>query len=127
MALAGKKRIDEISKACLDPDELAARLSGVFFKKTGRSDGHVHFYFRNKSDHIILTWFEGGIDKILAKSANCEKGQYTHWTNSEFSDYERKDVLKELHKEIKRIEIDKGFNKTWPSYDKFIKWLIKGA
>lgn len=117
--------LDEVLEVCLDPEELAARLTDVLFKRTGRSYGHVHFHFRNKSDHIIFFWADGQVDKILAKSSHSKKGQYTHWVDSEFSDYERKDVLKELHNEIERIKIDDGFKKTWRSYAKFIIWLVE--
>lgn len=38
----------------------------------------------------------------------------------------REEVLEELYDEIERIEIDReDFNKTWPSYSEFIKWLIE--
>ncbi len=59
---------NEVSEACLCPDYLAERLSGVLFEKTGRTSGHIHFHFRNNSDHIIFVWSEGKLKKIVAKS-----------------------------------------------------------
>ena len=108
-----------------DPDCLVKKLSDVFSRKTRRRSGHVHFYFRNKSDHIILLWLEGWLDKILAKSANCKKGRYTHWEDSGFSNYKRQDILQELHNEIERVEIDSGLSKAWSSYAQFVNWLTK--
>ena len=118
---------DEISvDVYLDPDYLVERLSRVLSKETNDASGHVHIHFRNKSDHIILTWSEGKLGKILAKSTSCKKGQYVHWGSSQFCDYEPEDVLRELYNEIEHIHIDsKKFNKTWLSYTEFIRWLIE--
>jgi len=117
---------DEISQVYLDPNYIVERLSCILAKKTNQTSGHIHFYFQNKSDHIIPIWSEGKLRKIVAKSPNCKKGQYIHWRDSEFCDYERKNVIRQFHNEIMRIKIDvNGFSKTWPSYTKFTKWLIK--
>ena len=94
---------NEISEACLNPDYLAERLSSVLFEKTKHTSGHIHFHFRGKSDHIILIWSEGKSKKIAAKSPDCKKGRHTHWKDSQFRDYNREDVLRELYDEIKRI------------------------
>lgn len=49
-----------------------------------------------------------------------------HWSDSQFCDYKREDVLKKLNNEVERIEIDGGgFNRTWSSYRKFVQWLIE--
>ncbi len=118
--------INETAKACFNPSYLAERLNSILFNKTKHTSGHVHFHFRNKSDHIILTWSNGKFKKILAKSITCEKGQYVHWDNSQFCDYEPEDALRKLYNEIEHIQIDdEKFNKTWPSYTEFIKWVIE--
>ena len=115
---------DEVSKRCFDPDYLVERLHRVFFEQTDSESGHIHLYFRNKSDHIIIIWSEGQLRKIAAKSPNSGKGQYIHWIDSEFGDYERQDILRKLHNEIECIKIDMdGFDRTWPSCAEFMKWL----
>jgi len=118
---------DEISQVYLDSNYIVERLSSKLAKKTNETLGHIHFYFRNKSDHIIPVWSEGKLRKIIAKSSSCKKSQYIHWRDSEFCDYEREDVLRIFHNEIKHIEIDDvdGFRKIWPSYSKFVKWLVE--
>ena len=115
-----------VSQVCLDPDYLAERLSSMLSEKINGTSGHIHFHFRNKSDHIITIWSEGKLRKIAAKSPGCEKGRYAHWRDSEFCNYNREDILRELHNDIERVEIDMdGFNKTWPSYAEFMEWLDK--
>lgn len=117
---------NEVSEACLCPDYLAERLSGVLFEKTGHTSGHIHFHFRGKSYHIIFVWSEGKLKKIVAKSPGCRKGRHTHWKDSQFRDYNREDVLRRLYNRIECIEIDgDSFNKTWSSYTEFISWLIE--
>jgi len=113
----------DLFEDCLDPEKLAENLARVFLKKTSHSVGHIHFYFRNTSDHVILIWAEGKLAKVLAKSPHCEKGEYTRWSESQFCDHERKAVFKTYHPQISRIEIDEGLRKSWPSYPKFINWL----
>jgi len=117
---------NETSQGYLDPGYLVEKLSAILFKKTKRTSGHIHFHFRNKSDHIIFFWSEGKLKKIVAKSPSCKKGQYVHWKHSQFCDYKRKQLLRELLSQIERIEIDgENFNKAWPSYNEFARWLIQ--
>ncbi len=114
----------EIAKEYLNPDDLVRKLSAVFRKETGRQWGHVHFYCRGKSDHIILVWKEGKLDKLIAKSPGCEKGEYVRWEESQFSPCKKNDVIRELYKEINRVVIDdEDFYKAWSSYGEFVKWL----
>jgi len=48
------------------------------------------------------------------------------WDKSEFADYKREYVLGEFYNEIEHMKIDEGgFNKTWPSWQAFIDWLVK--
>jgi hypothetical protein len=116
----------QILQACLDPNDLVERLSEVHFKNTNHRSGHIHFYFRGKSDHIIIVWSKGQLKKIIAKSPHCKKGQYVRWEGSQFSDYRCEDVLEELSDEIELVTIDDGgFNKSWPSYSLFMKWLLQ--
>ena len=115
----------EIAELCLDPGYLAEWLSTASFEKTKDTSGHIHFYFRNKSDHIVFVWSEGKLKKLAAKSPGCKKGQYVHWKDSQFRDYNRDDILGKLYKEIECIEIDgDNFSKTWPSFNEFIEWLL---
>lgn len=117
---------DKISQVYLDPNYIVERLSSILAKETNGTSGHIHFYFRTKSDHIILIWSEGKLRKIIAKSLSCEKDQYVHWTDSEFCNYEREDILRRFHNEIERVEIDvAGFRKMWPSCPKFMKWSVE--
>ena len=117
---------NETSQVCLDPGYLVENLSAILFKNTKRTSGHIHFYFRNKSDHIIFSWSEGKLKKIVAKSPSCKKGQYVHWKHSQFCDYECEQILRELLSQIERIEIDgQNFNKARPSYNEFARWLIQ--
>lgn len=118
--------VNEMWEVCLCPDYLVERLSGVLFEKTGQTSGHIHFHFRNNSDHIIFVWSEGKLKKIVAKSPGYRKGQHGHWKDSRFRDYNREDVLMRLYNAIECIEIDgDSFNKTWSSYSAFISWLIE--
>ena len=121
------KDIDtQILHAYLDVNDLVEKLSHVHFKYTKHHSGHIHIHFRDKSDHIILAWSKGKLKRIIAKSPRCKKGQYVHWKDSEFHDYNRKDVLGELCNEIELITIDHNDSeKTWPSYYDFIDWLMQ--
>jgi hypothetical protein len=75
---------------------------------------------------VLLEAVEGLKKEIAAKSPGCKKSHCANWEKSEFCDYTREEVLEELYDEIERIEIDReDFNKTWPSYSEFIKWLIE--
>ena len=122
----GKDVDTQILHAYLDPNDLAKKLSQVHFKDTKHNSGHIHIHFRDKSDHIILVWSEEKLKRIIAKSPRCKKGQYVHWKDSEFRDYNREDVLCELCNEIELITIDhNGSEKTWPSYYDFIDWLMQ--
>ena len=125
------KKVDvsgEISQAYLDPNYLAEKLSSLLFEKTKHTSGHVHIHFRNKSDHIILVWSQGKLKRIIAKSPGCKKGEYKSWHDSEFSDYERDDVFRELYNEIECLEIeDNSLNETWASFSEFINWLIENS
>lgn len=114
----------QILRACLDPYDLVEWLSEVHCMNTGRRSGHVHLYFCNKSDHIILVWSKGRLKRIIAKSPRCKKGQYIRWEESQFRSYQREDVLEKLCDEIELVKIDDGgFHKSWPSYAGFVNWL----
>ncbi len=114
----------QILRACLDPNDLVEWLSEVHFVNTSHRSGHVHFYFRDKSDHIILVWSKGQLKKIIAKSPRCKKGQYIRWEESQFRDYQSEEILEKLCDEIELVRIDDGgFNQSWPSYAGFINWL----
>ncbi len=121
------KDIDtQILQAYLDPNDLVEKLSQVHLKNTKHHSGHIHFHFRDKSDHIILVWSKGKFKQTIAKSPRCKNGQYVHWKDSEFRDYNREDVLGELCDEIELVTIDHDcLNKTWPSYYDFIDWLLQ--
>ena len=117
---------DNASQMCFDPDYLVERLHRAFAERIDSDSGHIHLYFRNKSDHIIIIWSEGQLRKIAAKSPNCRKGQYIHWMDSEFGDCERQDILRKFHNEIECIKIDMdGFDRTWSSCADFMEWLEK--
>ena len=117
---------DESSQMYFDPDYLVERLHRVFAERTNSDSGHIHLYFRNKSDHIIIIWAKGQLRKIVAKSPNCRKGQYVRWMDSEFGDCERWDILRKFHNEIEYIKINmNGFDRTWSSCADFMKWLGK--
>jgi hypothetical protein len=116
----------QILNAYLDPNDLAEKLSEIHYKDTKHRSGHIHIHFRDKSDHIILVWSKGQLKRIIAKSPRCKKGQYVHWKDSEFRDYNRQDVLGELCNEIELITIDHdGVKNTWSSYYDFIDWLLQ--
>ena len=116
----------EIAEVCLEPGYLVETLSSVFFEKTKHASGHIHFYFWNKTDHIVFTWLKGRLKKIVAKSPSCKKGRYVHWKGSQFCDYKREDTLEHLRDEIECIEIDrKSFSRAWPSYAGSVKWLTQ--
>ena len=113
-------------KIYFDINNLVKKLSAIFSKKSRQIRGHIHFYFQDKTDHIILAWSKGKVKQIIAKSPHCKKGEYVKWGSSQFCDYKPEDVLGKLYDKIKDIRIDDGnFRKTWPSYAKFIKWLTE--
>ncbi len=117
---------NETSQECLNPDRLVGNLTLALSKKIEGTSGHVHIHFRGKSDHLIIIWSNGRLREMVAKSPGCEKGQCVKWDESQFTDYKREDVLREFYNEIERIRIDSGgFNKTWPSWQAFIDWLIQ--
>lgn len=116
----------QMLQACLDPNDLIEKLSEVHFKNTNHRSGHIHFYFHGRSHHVIFVWSKGRLKRIIAKSPRCKKGQYIHWNDSQFSDYHCEDVLEELCDEIELVTIDDGgFNMSWPSYSRFMKWLLQ--
>ncbi|MBW8039376.1 MAG: hypothetical protein FVQ85_05200 [Planctomycetes bacterium] len=117
---------DEISQVYLDPNYIVEILSSIFAKNINAISGHIHFHFQDKSDHAIFFFSEGKLRKIAAKSPECKKGQYVHWRDSEFCDYEHEDVLQRFHDKIECIEIYMdGLRKKWSSYPKFMKWLVE--
>lgn len=115
-----------MSQECLNPDYLVERLSSVLSEKIKHTLGHIHCHFRSKSDHIIFVWSKGTLKKIAVKSPSCKKGQSVRWKDSQFCDYNRGDILRELYDEIERIEIDgETLSKIWPSCGEFVEWLFE--
>ena len=118
----------EISQQCLNPDRLVGNLTLGLSKKTKSTSGHIHFYFQNKSDHLVFVWSNGLLKRVVAKSPHCKKGQCIKWENSQFCDYKQDKVLEILCDEIEYAEIDgDGFNKRWPSYNDLIRWLVENG
>jgi len=118
------KTLNKIAMECLNPENLIERLSAYMLAITHHHSGHIHFYLRGKSDHIIFIWLQGKLRRIEAKSPDCEKHECIEWEDSQFCDYKPKNVLRKLHNEIECMEINgHTFKKRWPSYIKFIEWL----
>jgi len=120
--------IRDLLRSCLDIKNLMMRLSAIYFKITGKDHGHVHIHYRHKKDHVILLWSNGKLENILAKSPDCDKGDYREWEQSEFKNCNSYDILKNFYKYIKYIEIDhENFTRRWRSYLDFIIWLTANS
>lgn len=101
-------------------------MGEVFKKFTGRDEGHVHFMYKEKKGHLILVLHKGKLKQIVAKSPGCKKGEYTDWSESEFSDYSPKKAFLKFSDQVDRIIIDdRKFKKSWKSMDDFMNWLDK--
>lgn len=120
------KIIDEISRECLNVECLIKKLGSRYLSETQQFSGHIHFHFRQKSDHIIFVWSMEQLKRIVAKSQDCEKNKRIPWESSQFCDCKPEDALGKFYNEIEYIEVDEPFfSKKWLSYAEFIKWLIK--
>jgi len=109
-------------------NDISGNLTLGLSKKTKSTSGHIHFYFRNKSDHIVIVWSNGLLKRIVAKSPHCKKGQCVKWEYSQFCDYKREEVIEKLCEEIEYAQIDRdGFNKRWSSYGDLIWWLVENG
>ena len=104
---------------------MVERLSIILAKKTNETSRYIHYYFRNEANHIVSIRSEAKLGKIIESSPGCKKGQYIPCRDFESCEYERKDVLRRFHNEIKRADIDmNGFRKIWPSHLKSMNWLV---
>lgn len=106
--------------------KLTRLLCKIFEKTTGYSEGHIHFMFRGKKDHLVLVLHNGELVQIVAKNKDCKKGESVEWSKSEFSDSSPLEAFLKFSAQIERVMIDEpNFQKSWNCLSDFLNWLNK--
>jgi hypothetical protein len=107
-----RKKIPELT-----PEYVIEKIKQSGFDKIN----HIHIYFQNLQDHIVLICHENKFKKIVVKTSDCKSSTYGNWADSCFSKYSQESVLVELSNLIDRIEIDTVKpKKTW-YYEEFFE------
>lgn len=106
-----------------DPESIA-RLLGRAAAGSGLRSGHVHIHVEGYADHLMLFWRDSRLRMVAAKSPGQGEGRFSHLSDSEFSAFPGREVLRELRAALGAVGMHAPLpERSWPSFEAFADWL----